>query len=134
MAKVGEEDPCDWCGRPGTVRQHDYYELGGVLLCRNPSLCDVYVVLWQIPGDVGDAFLEAGVDVPETVEGPLEAALFRKWREKVELGSAFHEYLTGCALRSGGTGLGRRGSRYSALRSCRSRTTRHPRFAPAAPR
>lgn len=86
MEKVGEEEPCDWCGRPGTVRQHDYYELGGVLLCRNPSLCDVCVVLWQIPGDVGDAFLEAGVDVPETVEGPLEAELFRKWREKVELG------------------------------------------------
>jgi hypothetical protein len=85
MEKVGEEEPCGWCGRPGTVRQHEYYD-GGELMCRNPSLCDVCVVFCDISGDVGDAFLEAGVDVPRTVEEPMEAALIKKWREKVQLG------------------------------------------------
>ena len=79
-------EPCDWCGRSGTVRQHDYYGEDGRLQCRNPSLCNVCEVFWNIPGDVEDAFYDAGVDVDELVTDPMKAALFRKWRDKVERG------------------------------------------------
>jgi hypothetical protein len=85
MEKVGEAEPCDWCGRDGIVRQHAYYE-DGLLQCRNPSLCGVCFTLWDASGDVVDAFYEAGVDLNAVVEAPMEAALFKNWREKVELG------------------------------------------------
>ncbi len=85
MEKVGDEEPCDWCGRPGIVRQDAHYEYDR-LVCRNPSLCDVCGVFWNIPGDVNDAFYDAGIDVDEAVTEPMEAVLFEKWREKVRRG------------------------------------------------
>lgn len=86
MEKVDEVEPCDWCGRPGVVRQHDYYGPDGRLQCRNPSLCNVCVVFWHIPGDVEDAFYEAAVKISEAVEEPMESVLYEKWRAKVQRG------------------------------------------------
>jgi hypothetical protein len=81
---VGEQEPCDWCGRPGRVRQHDYWR-SGVLVCRNPSLCDVCEFLRDLPGDVEDAIDDADLDY-DAVQLALEAELERKWREKVASG------------------------------------------------
>src|SRR5436309_13358599 len=86
MEKVGQVEPCDWCGRPGIVRQHAYCGEDGVLQCRNPSLCGVCFTLWDMSGDVADALIDAGVDVSSDVETPMEAVLFERWREKVKMG------------------------------------------------
>ncbi len=83
MEKVGTAEACDWCARAGTVRQHVYYGADGTVDCRNPSLCGVCFVFWNIPGDVEDAFYDAGVDLQGVVKEPLEAELARKWEEKV---------------------------------------------------
>jgi hypothetical protein len=79
-------EPCDWCGRPGKVRQHDFWNEDGVLAFRNPSLCDVCFLAWDAPGEAIDAYEEAGGhDYHETLE-PFEAELARKWQEKVAQG------------------------------------------------
>ncbi len=85
MVDITEQEPCDWCGRPGTVRQHDYWR-GDVLMCRNPSLCDVCEFLRNLPGDVEDAIYDSGLDY-NAVQLVLEAELERKWREKVAIGT-----------------------------------------------
>jgi hypothetical protein len=83
--RVGEAEPCDWCGRSGTVRQHDYYE-DGTLVCRNPSLCDVCGVLFDASGEVADAFYAMGIDFVGQVEDPMEEVFAAKWRDKVAAG------------------------------------------------
>src|SRR5947209_5022981 len=80
---LGESEPCDWCGRPGSVRAHAFWGEDGKLGYRNPSLCNVCFVFFDISGDVGDAFYEAGVDVYADVEEPMNIVLCEKWREKV---------------------------------------------------
>lgn len=81
MVDVSEQEPCDWCGRPGRVRQHEYWR-SHVLVCRNRSLCDVCEFLRDLPGEVGDAIDDAGLDY-DAVQLALEAELEWKWREKV---------------------------------------------------
>lgn len=84
VVDVSEQEPCDWCGRPGRVRQHSYWR-SDVLVCRNPSLCDVCEFLWNLPGDVEDAIYDSGLDY-DAVQLALEAELERKWSEKVASG------------------------------------------------
>jgi hypothetical protein len=82
----GAPEPCDWCARPGVVRQHDFWD-DHRLICRDPALCDVCFSVWDAPGDVVDAYTDAGLDFVESVERPMEAALAERWREKVERGT-----------------------------------------------
>lgn len=84
MGELGQPEPCDWCGRPGKARQHAYWR-SDVLVCRDPSLCDVCEFFRSLPGDVEDAIDEAGLDY-EAVQAAFEAELERKWREKVASG------------------------------------------------
>ncbi len=83
--RVGEPEPCDWCGRAGTVRQHEFYR-EDVLVCRNPSLCDACFVFFDVDGDVIDIFYEKGVDFDALVETPMEEAFVAAWRVKVAAG------------------------------------------------
>ena len=85
VTEVGVSEPCDWCGREGTVRQWDCW-YGDRLACRNPALCDVCEMFWNLPGDVLDAMDEAGVDYERQLEN-FEAELERKWDEKVRAGT-----------------------------------------------
>jgi hypothetical protein len=80
--RIGDEEPCDWCGRPGRVHQHDFW-IEGALGFQNPALCSVCDLLFSAPGEVVEAYYEAlGVDLDAALE-PLEVELIRKWREKV---------------------------------------------------
>ena len=83
---AGESEPCDWCGRPGSVRQHDFYEEGR-LVCRNPALCEVCFTVWDAAGEVIAAFAEMGVDYVDTVQAPMEAEFAIRWRDKVASGT-----------------------------------------------
>lgn len=83
---VGQAEACDWCGRPGRVRQHDFYE-DGRLVCRNPALCEVCFTIWDAPAEVIDAFAETGVDFVGIVEAQMEAEFAVRWREKVGSGA-----------------------------------------------
>lgn len=56
------------------------------MVCRKPALCDVCFSMWDAPGDVVDAFYEAGIDFVEVIEEPLEAAFTERWRSKVARG------------------------------------------------
>jgi hypothetical protein len=84
MATRAGGEQCDWCGRPGVVRQHDYWR-NGILVCRDPVLCDVCELCRDLPGDVHDAMDEAGLDY-EAVRTRIETELERKWQEKVARG------------------------------------------------
>ena len=82
---VGQVEACDWCGRPGTVRQHDFYE-DGRLVCRNPALCEVCFTMWNAPGEVHDAFEDYGIDLTTAIEEPMEKEFRHRWLEKVAKG------------------------------------------------
>ena len=82
---VGSAEPCDWCGRPGTVEQWDSWN-GATLDCRDPALCRVCSFWWHMPGEVIDAMQEAGLDDYWEVMEQFEDELRRKWRGKVARG------------------------------------------------
>lgn len=84
MLEIGQVEPCDWCGRPGTIRRHTYWR-DGELVCRAPSLCDVCEFPRSLPGEVLDAIYKWGLDY-DAVEATLQLELEAKWREKVERG------------------------------------------------
>ena len=85
LEAVGRLEPCDWCGRPGSVRLYHIYE-DDRLVCRNPALCDVCFTVWNAPGEVLDAFEEYGIDFDSVVGEPMEKEFRRRWREKVASG------------------------------------------------
>ena len=72
----------DWCGRPGTVHEHTFYD-NDRLVFRNPALCNVCFAIRNVPGDVIDAFLTADIDFFADIESPLEEAFAERWRENV---------------------------------------------------
>lgn len=82
---VGQPEPCDWCGRPGTIRQHLYWRDGEVV-CRNPSVCDVCEFFRSLPSDVVDAIYDCGLDYHGQFELAFERELEAKWRQKVACG------------------------------------------------
>ena len=84
VLEIGQVEPCDWCGRPGTIRRHTYWR-EGELVCRDPSLCDVCEFPRSLPGEVLGAIYECGLDY-DAVEAALELELEAKWREKVARG------------------------------------------------
>jgi hypothetical protein len=65
------------------VRRYEAWGVDGDLTFRDPALCDVCFVFFDIPGDVSDAFYEAGVEIQDAVEEPMEGVFAAKWREKV---------------------------------------------------
>src|SRR5688500_12239822 len=80
-------ESCDWCGRPGRVIQHDIVR-AGVLVCRDPCLCEVCLLLFEADAfAVRDAFEEL-LDPNELNSrfAAFEAQLMRAWREKVAAG------------------------------------------------
>ena len=82
---VGATEPCDWCGRPGTVFQHDFWE-GDTLVARNPSLCGVCMLIWESDtGAVSDLLAERSIDTGDRITALL-LEFKRRWREKVEAG------------------------------------------------
>lgn len=83
---VGDAEPCDWCGRPGTVEQLEMWAGNDTLECRNPALCTVCSYWLGMPGGAVDAIYDAGLDEYDSVMQPFEDELRRKWREKVAHG------------------------------------------------
>ncbi len=84
---VGNSEPCDWCSRPGTVEQFDIWGINEVLQCRNPALCNVCSYWFEVPGDVIDAFYDAGMHDYGEVMRPFNEELARRWRAKVAEGT-----------------------------------------------
>jgi hypothetical protein len=83
--RVGELEPCDWCGRPGVVEQGTIWR-GATLVCRNPSLCDVCAFWYHLDSDVIDAITEVtGWDYDE-VMAPFEKVFIDRWQERVREG------------------------------------------------
>ncbi|MFE7210637.1 hypothetical protein ACFU93_11730 [Streptomyces sp. NPDC057611] len=80
---AGTPEPCDWCGRPGQVIEHSYWEEDGRLAYRDPALCSVCELLHDADvGDIADAYYEQVPDFDARLTR-FEAGLADRWREKV---------------------------------------------------
>lgn len=83
---MGSPEPCDWCGRLGSVIQFDSWQENGTLLYRDPTLCPVCELLTDADtGDVGDAYYQLVADLDLRLAN-FEAGLAARWQEKVRTG------------------------------------------------
>jgi hypothetical protein len=64
---VGDVEPCDWCGHAGRVIEYSAWR-DDVLVFRDPALCAVWSMLLLAPGEVVEAFDDAGLNYDRTME------------------------------------------------------------------